>query len=310
MAFSAVALVGVVWWIVNQDRPTLPSSSREVSALLAAIAAYGAGTAVRAERWLRLLRLSGASPSRGDAHGLTVVGYMGNNVLPARGGDVMRIYLMAAHAGTTKRAVLGTLIAERLLDVIVLFLIFVVLAYAILQEVEAPSGFVLAAITAATVLVAILGLAAIAYVRRERLFARFRRWARPISAATRGLRGRRGLEIALLTVAVWALEASTYLGVGYAVDWTLDPIEALYLVALTGLFVVIPAGPSNAGTLDAGVLLGVRSLSGSSSQAISYLLVLRFVLLMPITLAGLVLLVTRYGGLGRFRTGDDAPSAA
>ena len=40
----------------------------------------------------------------------------------------------------------------------------------------------------------------------------------------------------------------------------------------------------------------------TSAQAVAYVVMLRFVIVVPITLAGLVLLVTRYGGLGRLRT--------
>jgi hypothetical protein len=78
-----------------------------------------------------------------------------------------------------------------------------------------------------------------------------------------------------------------------------DPLEAVYLVALSSLFIFIPAGPGYAGTLDAAVVVGVRAIGGTGRAAISYLLVLRFVLLVPITLVGLLLLVLRYGGAAR-----------
>ena len=53
---------------------------------------------MRGERWRVLLREDGAHPVRADAHGLNVVGYMGNNILPARAGDAIRIFLMAPRA--------------------------------------------------------------------------------------------------------------------------------------------------------------------------------------------------------------------
>ena len=66
------------------------------------------------------LKDEGAKPKRKDMYSLTVIGYMGNNVLPARAGDAIRVFLAAPRAETSKRTVVGTLVAERLLDVAVL----------------------------------------------------------------------------------------------------------------------------------------------------------------------------------------------
>ena len=64
---------------------------------------------------------------------------MGNNVLPARAGDAIRAVLMAPRAGTSIRTVIGTLLAERLLDIAVLVAIFVIVGYGLLGEVGADS---------------------------------------------------------------------------------------------------------------------------------------------------------------------------
>ena len=60
---------------------------------------------MRAERWQRLLVDEGAQPHRADTYALTVVGYAGNNILPARAGDAIRVVLMAPRAQTSNRTV-------------------------------------------------------------------------------------------------------------------------------------------------------------------------------------------------------------
>ena len=45
-----------------------------------------------------------------------------------------------------------------------------------------------------------------------------------------------------------------------------------------------------------------RRSAATGAQAVAYIVMLRFVIVVPITLVGLVLLVTRYGGLGKLRT--------
>ena len=64
---------------------------------------------------------------------------------------------------------------------------------------------------------------------------------------------------------------------------------------------MIPSGPAYAGTQDAAVTIGIKALGGTGATAVGYLLMLRFVIVVPITLVGLVLLVTRYGGLKNLR---------
>jgi glycosyltransferase 2 family protein len=98
--------------------------------------------------------------------------------------------------------------------------------------------------------------------------------------------------------------------VARAVDLDLSGMGALYLVALTNLFAMLPAAPGYVGTFDAAVVFGVKAVGGTGSAAVSYLLLLRFMLFVPITLVGLVVLVTRYGGWSRIRTARFEASSA
>ena len=67
---------------------------------------------------------------------------------------------------------------------------------------------------------------------------------------------------------------------------------ALYVMALTNLSAVVPAAPGYVGTYDAAVLLALRSLH---QPALGYLLVLRFVLFVPVTIVGFAIFLARYG---------------
>ena len=61
---------------------------------MAATALYVVVTLLRCERWHRILQLTGVGAKRADSYSLTTVGYMGNNVLPARAGEMLRVVLM------------------------------------------------------------------------------------------------------------------------------------------------------------------------------------------------------------------------
>jgi uncharacterized membrane protein YbhN (UPF0104 family) len=293
---SLLAVGGVVWWAARQQPPDLPSSGSELLALVGAITLYGLATVVRAERWQRLLVDERATPARVDTYALTCVGYMGNNVLPARAGDAIRAVLMAPRAATSIRTVVGTLLAERLLDIAVLLVLFVVVGYGLLGEVGGDKVEIIALVAA--------GLAVSAFIayrivrRNEKLVA----FIAPMASATLGLRrAHHGLLLLGMTLVIWGIEAGVWMSAAAAVGFGMDPIEGLYIVALASVFSMIPSGPAYAGTQDAAAILGIKALGGTGAQAVAYIVMLRFVIVVPITAVGLVLLAARYGGLGRLR---------
>ncbi len=296
LAVSVVALAGVVWWASRQQAPQLPHTAGELLALVGAVALYGLATVVRAERWQRLLEDEKATPRRPDTYALTCIGYMGNNVLPARAGDAIRVVLMAPRAATSMRTTVGTLLAERLLDIAVLVVLFVVVGYGLLGEVGAEKVEIIAALAVAAAVGAVVAWRIVR--RNERLHDLLA----PIASSTLGLRrAHHGLLLLGMTLVIWAIEAGVWMSVGAAVGFGMDPIEGLYLVALASVFSLIPSGPAYAGTQDAAVAIGIKALGGSGATAVAYLLMLRFVIVVPITVVGFVLLIARYGGISRLR---------
>ena len=297
---SLVSLLAVAWWASRQDRPELPSGLEALAALALAGALYAAATAARAERWHLILRRSGVPTRRTDSYGLTAVGYMGNNVLPARSGDVLRALLLVPVARAGKRKVLGTVVAERLLDVAALTLLFGLLAYGVVVGAPVPRALLLLAAGGGSALVLAAAVLALAFGRRD-LVARVREFLRPLAAASRGLASPHGVGLLVLSLGVWALEAAVYGAVARAVGLDLGVLGALYVVAFTNLFAMVPAAPGYLGTFDAAVVFAVKAVAAAGSTVLAYLLLLRFVLFVPITLVGLVVLVARYGGWTRYQ---------
>jgi glycosyltransferase 2 family protein len=298
---SILSLVGVVWWALGQEAPTLPAGGGRWAALAGAIALYAVATCVRGERWQALLRHNGAQPHRADSYSLVAVGYMGNNVLPARAGDAFRVVLMAPRAQTGARTVIGTLLAERLLDVAVLASAFLILTFGVFDHAGLPSGARLRFAAGALLVLAVVAAVVVLIAHRRGHLARLWAFVAPMIAATANLRGRHGAAMLATTVVIWALEAGVWWATGEAAGLELGAVEACYLLALASMFAMIPSGPGYAGTMDAAVIFGARVLDRTPAAALSYLLLLRFVLFVPITLVGLLLLVTRYGGLTRLR---------
>jgi uncharacterized membrane protein YbhN (UPF0104 family) len=295
---SVVALVAVVWWASRQTMPSLPSASVALPRLAGALGLYAVATALRGERWLRLLRHGGARLSRTDAYAITTVGYMGNNALPARAGDLLKSVLSSREAGTATADGFGTLVAERVLDAAALVLVFAVLVTTLSLPLGLK-GWMLAVVGAALV---VAGAAAAFLGRDTGAGRRLRELAARLLAPTRRLWSIAGAGLLALSVALWLVEGSVYAVLGAVAGLHLSLLDGLYVMALANLVALVPAAPGYVGTFDAAVILGVRLVAGGThAAALAYAVVVRFVLFVPITVVGLAALVARYGGVRRLR---------
>jgi len=295
---SAIALVSVVWWASRQQLPELPSASVALPRLAAALALYTLATVLRGERWLRLWRDAGTRLSRTDAYAVTVVGYMGNNALPARAGDIMKSVLSSRRTETPTADGFGTLVAERVLDAVALMAIFAVLV-ATLHLPLGVEGWMLAAVGGGLALAA----AAAAFLGRDTGAGRkVQELATRLLVPTRRLWSATGAGLLALSIVIWLFEGSVYAVLGAVAGVHLSLLDGLYIMALANLVALVPAAPGYLGTFDAAVLLGVRLVAGGThAAALAYAVVVRFVLFVPITVVGLAALVARYGGLRRLR---------
>ncbi|MEA2193131.1 MAG: glycosyltransferase 2 family protein, partial [Solirubrobacteraceae bacterium] len=264
-------------------------------------AVYLGGCAARAERWIALLHHNGVRPSRADAYGLVAVGYLGNNILPARAGDALRVYFLVPRARTDARTVIGTIVAERVLDVALLVGLFIVLAYGVLGGIDVPStGRLLLAALIVAGLIALLAAAAFVLHHRGHL-RHVLDFLAPMAAATLRMRGRHGAALLAWSLVVWGLEWGAWLLTAEAVGLHLAVLDIGYLMGLATVFVLVPSGPGYVGTFDAALIFGLHALGRGGSATLSFLLLLRFVIAVPITLLGLVALAARFGGIARMR---------
>lgn len=294
---SVVALGSVVLWASRQDTPTFPSGAGRWALLLVAVGVYAVATLARGYRWHVILRLDGVEHRRRDAYGLVCVGYMGNNVLPARGGEVLRVFLLGQRSSAKRREVLGSIVAERILDAAVLVALFSALTFA--GEGDSPGGRATAAIGAGVVAGGLLAGFAYLALRRRGRFARFAATVRPVASASRPLFGPVGAGLAGLTAVVWALEAVIFALVARSLGLGLDVVDGLFLDVLASFFALVPAAPGYVGTFDAAMLFGLGALGVARASRVSFVVLVRFVLFVPITVAGLVLLLAGYGGVGQ-----------
>jgi uncharacterized membrane protein YbhN (UPF0104 family) len=292
---SAVSLAAVVWWVSGQDAPELPSSAGGYAWLAGALVVIAVNYGLRGWRWHQILHGALIPHRTRDAFGLTMVGYMGNNVLPARGGELLKIGLLGQRTTARRRGILGTVLVERVLDAGVLVLLLAVLTWAGVDG--APGGRSGATLAAGGLIVACAAAAGYLWLRRRGRFERFAATIRPVAGALRQLSRRQGAGLAVLTLLIWWLDGLTFLVIAHAVGVDLDPPAAMGVIVLASLAAAIPAAPGYVGTFDAGMLLGLHAADVTGGAAVGVLLLARFLFFVPATLAGLAILLLGYRGV-------------
>ena len=291
---SAISLAAVIWWISKQESPQLPDSSEGYAWLVAALAAITVNFGLRGWRWHLILRHAAIPHRQRDAYGLTMVGYMGNNVLPARGGELLKIGLLGQRTSARRREILGTVLVERVLDAAVAVALLALLTWAGVDG--APGGRGGAALALAG-LGALAGAVAL-YLRLRRggRFDRFAATIRPVAGALKLLTRPQGVALGLLSLAIWTIDGLSFLVIARAVGVELDPLAATGVVVLASLASAIPAAPGYVGTFDAGMLLGLHAADVTGGDAVGVLLLARFIYFVPATLVGLAILLIGYRG--------------
>src|SRR5688572_672488 len=94
-----------------------------------ALVVYYATFPLRAVRWARLLREGGAEVGWRDLLRILLLGWFVNCLVPAKLGDLYRSYLVKRRFGISLSRTVGVVVAERLLDLFVLFGLLIVGGY-------------------------------------------------------------------------------------------------------------------------------------------------------------------------------------
>jgi uncharacterized protein (TIRG00374 family) len=260
-----------------------------------AFVVYYATFPLRAFRWRIMLRNVGFRDELPKLPRLTeimLLSFFVNCILYARLGDVYRAYLLKEDSEVSFTKTLGTVLAERIIDLLVVVVLLVVAAVAFWHGFAGGAATII--LVAGLAMLAVM--AAIVVVmwrfgnRLERhLPYRLRSLYRPFHEGTLGS-FRKVPVLLLLTVVIWLLEAGRYLMVSYALG--LYPGLGLILFAslATAILVALPATPGGLGLVETG-LTGLFLLFLSREDASSLVLVDRTISYLSLVVFGLLLFI-------------------
>lgn len=274
--------------------------------LIPGLIAYWIGVWVRSWRWTYLLRPLKRISTR-KAFPIVVIGYMGNNILPARTGELLRTYVLRRRENVPISGSLATIVLERAFDGVIM-LSFVVINLPELARVSGDSGLVgnlynLAILGVIAFLMAVVLLifmavypkqteSAFEWVNQRLVPVKFREQATQLSLrfleGLGALRSPRDLFMVLVTsVLIWLLETVKYWYLMQGFPFEVSFFALMLMNGVVNLATTIPSAPGYIGTFDAPGIAVLTAYGVDHAVATGYTLVLHAALWLPITLLGL-----------------------
>jgi glycosyltransferase 2 family protein len=253
-----------------------------------------------------------------------LLGQFLNNVLPFRAGDAARIVALRSFGGPSLVETTGTVVIERVFDVLALLLLLFVTVPWLPEVTWIRAAGTLAivltlAVAAAVVILRVYGERAVRVVLAP--FARLPFLsAGRVEAAVRNLTQgaitlrsfRLGALTFTLTVVSWILFGLSFWLLTLGFGFGLPVLAGLLIVIATGLSHLLPSAPAAVGVFEAAAVVALAAYDVPQSQALSYALVAHALNVLPFIFAGLFVLNLRRRVLASRRSGErlDAYGAA
>jgi hypothetical protein len=290
--------------------------------LAAAVATATFTFIIRAWRWQLMLRdPSGARLPLAAMWRAVAVGFMANNLLPARAGEFARAWVAGRETPVRTTTALASIAVERALDgLAVTGLLAIALAApsfpadarvggVSLARIATSLAIVFAAVLLFALVVVIRPAPWIALLRRvshallpERVAGKLVAVAEGLIAGFEVLRTPRLPGVVLWSVVLWVVNGASFWLCFRAFHIDVPPEAALLIQGLIAFGIAIPAAPGFFGVFEAIATVALGFYGVPKELAVSYAVVYHLSTFVPITILGLVALSRMHVGLRELRT--------
>ena len=313
----------LLWWVFRGE--DLGAIARRLSAadpawLVVTGGISTGGGLIGALRWRLLLEPLGASTLNARWAALNI-GFMVTNLFPARLGEIVRPFALSRMAPVSMASALGTVVIERLLDVVALLILFVatVLSPAFPDSASITGRSIGYAVSGAAVVVAVaLAFVAVMILWPTRVIRLAEAIGKQLPSSLReGFTGKTeaflsGFEVVrrpavllkalLWSLLLWAWWATAIWAAFRAFGIELGFTAAMFTQCAVSIFIALPAGPGFIGAMEAGVSVSLHEVFAIPTEATLSLAVgYHLAGFVPVTLLGLYYASTlglRLGSIG------------
>jgi uncharacterized protein (TIRG00374 family) len=250
----------------------------------------------KAVRWK--LFFSQRPPTFHRSFAIQTIGMFVNSFAPARLGDLLRAYLLGEENDHSKVFVLGTIVVEKIFD-----MVFLVISMALLLPqvvfpnwVSQPSE-----VTAILLVLVVLIITLIAWKKEQtltlidridrRLPTRWNGWIlrqlKNLLSSLECIRNFRQLAgIILWSAIIWALGFLTNILVFWGMHLPLSFLPAIFLLVVLQVGVAVPSSPGRIGVFHYLTVLALSVFAIEKGPALSCGIILHIIVYLPLTLLG------------------------
>ncbi len=256
---------------------------------------------LRCVRWTQMMRPTGARFAVCSRVLLTSLA--ANNILPLRIGDIMRVFTYANDLGTSPSVILSTVILEKLLDIFVLVLMFVLfMGRNVSPHSRALAEFMLA-LSSAGLLTLLLGARLLqAPVRRlckrlppRPLLQKIEHWLMLALDCIRDIGVTGSVLLLLQSAVIWMAEGMIFVSGVRLVGLAVDAVGPWQAVSVANLSYLIPSSPGAIGTFEWAVKTALVNHGAAEGLSAVFALALHAWLLISVTgVGGLIFLLHRF----------------
>lgn len=305
-----ISISALIWLAQVYDIEDLagPLSSADYKLLLLAVAISILDYILRTIRW-RLLFLEYKPKKSSNVFRALMQGYLFNLLLPARAGDLVRVHRLGKDESIPRSAVLGTVLIERVGDMVVLIILFmaVFLFYPDLPEWFKYAGVLIALLT--TIIIIALAVIHFHGHRLKPVFLLLLNRFFPEHVLSRmGTSGKifvEGLASLFKMKSIFSFLAITIL------LWVLAVLFAYYIAGSVGLWIsmenllfvmlvivvgtMIPSSPGHIGVYELIGVAGLDLVGITGGVALSFIVMLHAVTILVPGVIGSLCLLKRDG---------------
>jgi hypothetical protein len=292
---------------IDMDKLWLAVTHFNLFWLLPALAIYMLGYLIRGYRWVVLLSPIKKCTFR-SLFPTLMIGFMANNIFPARAGEVIRAHLNGTKEGISRSASLATIILERIFDGLTMILVlWAALLFGSLpiNKDTMPSGiqhainlspYVFGAAFLVLFLLVLFKKHAITLINFF-ISKAPQKFHEPLgNLANTFIDGLQILQnakesfiILIASLAAWTCEFTSYylLAIGMGIAPTpLTLWSAALVMAIVNLGILIPSTPGGIGVFELIGVVIVTPFGVDKAIAIAYMILVHLLVWIPITLLG------------------------
>ena len=229
----------------------------------------------------------------------TMIGYFGNGILVFRLGEFLKAFVLAKEHKITFPQAFGTVIAERILDLLMVLLIFLITIPAFpLNDQKIKIGIFLSISVVVFIVTSIVIIHKSDFINRiskynifltnygEKVISTIQKLFEGIVAV---FKNEKFFLIIFLSLFIWAIYFFVGVIVLEACDVSLGYVDIGVLLVISSFILGIPSLPGAAGTLDVGVKYTlILIFQISASKALTYAIISHAVSYFPLLVIGFI----------------------